>query len=159
MSSVHSNGWSEAGQVRPASGCIEFARGSHEDRFDDNNLLSRGQKIRIDVAADDKVPIEIHSGQIRPHHGRTIRGSGPNTTGDRRIACVIRYVDTDVAQEVGEKDDAMPVRSIDRPGHFTDFAPPRGNFTSESLALHDEIRSAQAKVMMKGTRNAKGLCA
>lgn len=158
--------WLALSPATPASGCMDFVKGSHknpilphEDTFDENNLLSRGQEIRVDIADEQKVPIEIHPGQISLHHGLTIHGSGPNTSDDRRIACVIRYINPDVAQEVGEKDYAMLVRGADRPGHFINFAPPRGNFTPESLALYDEIRSAQSKVMMKGTRNAKGLYA
>ena len=64
----------------------------HHDTFDDGNLLSRGQEVIADVGAADKTAIEIHPGQISLHHGLTIHGSGPNTTDDRRIACVIRYI-------------------------------------------------------------------
>ena len=93
------------------------------------------------------------------HHGLTIHGSGPNTTDDRRIACVIRYINPDVMQEVGARDYAMMARGVDRKGHFIHFAPPRNNFDAKSLVLYDEIRSMQATVTMKDAKNEKGLYA
>ena len=57
----------------------------HEDTFDGDNLLSRGQEIRVDVAEEDKVSMELQPGEISFHHGLTIHGSGPNSSDDRRI--------------------------------------------------------------------------
>ncbi|HBP60107.1 MAG TPA: phytanoyl-CoA dioxygenase [Alphaproteobacteria bacterium] len=158
--------WLALSASTPASGCMDFVRASHKnpilphnDTFDDENLLSRGQEVTAKVDAADKTPIEIHPGQISMHHGLTIHGSGPNTTGDRRIACVIRYINPDVVQQVGQRDYAMMARGVDRNGHFIHFAPPRSEFQPESLALYDEIRDMQATVTMQGTRNDKGMYA
>ena len=149
-----------------ASGCMDFVTGSHRnpilphaDTFSDDNLLSRGQEVKVDVADEDKVAIEIMPGEISLHHGLTIHGSGPNTSDDRRIAAVVRYVTPEVAQEVADKDYAMLVRGADRTGNFINYAPPRANFTPESLAIYDEIRKAQATATMAGTSNSRGLYA
>ena len=148
------------------SGCMEFARGSHknailphEDTFDDNNLLSRGQEVQVDVAPEDRVPIELMPGQISLHHGLTVHGSGPNSSDDRRIAAVVRYCTPEIAQQVADKDYGMLVRGADRTGNFVNIAPPRAPFAPEALALYDEIRAAQAQATMKGTGNTKGLYA
>ena len=158
--------WLALSPATTSSGCMEFVAGSHknailphEDTFDDNNLLSRGQEVKVDVAPEDRVPIELMPGQISLHHGLTIHGSGPNTSDDRRIAAVVRYCTPEIAQQVAEKDYAMLVRGADRTGNFINIAPPRAPFTPESLALYDEIRAAQAQATMKGTDNAKGLYA
>ena len=152
--------WIALSPATPASGCMDFVAGSHknailphEDSFDPNNLLSRGQEVKVDVAPEDKTAIEIHPGQMSLHHGLTIHGSGPNTSDDRRIACVVRYVRPDVAQEVGARDFAMPARGEDRHGNFIHVSPPTTAFAPEALALYEEIRVAQAQVMMK---DAKG---
>ncbi len=149
--------WIALSPSTPASGCMDFVRGSHknailphEDSFDANNLLSRGQEIRVDVAPEDKVAIEIHPGQMSLHHGLTIHGSGPNTSDDRRIALVVRYCRPDVAQEVGDVDYAMPARGTDTLGNFRHVAAPTAPFTPEALALYEDIRAAQAQVMMRG---------
>ena len=123
--------WIALSPSTPASGCMKFVKASHknpilphEDSFDANNLLSRGQEIKVDVAPADRVPIEIHPGQMSLHHGLTIHGSGPNTSGDQRIAAVVRYITPEVAQQVADKDYAMLVRSADRSGNFIKYAPP-----------------------------------
>ena len=153
--------WIALSPSTPASGCMDFVRGSHknailphEDTFDANNLLSRGQEIRVDVAPEDKVAIEIHPGQMSLHHGLTIHGSGPNTSDDRRIALVVRYCRPDVAQEVGDIDYAMPARGTDTLGNFRHVPAPEAPFTPEALALYEEIRTAQAQVMMRGATGA-----
>ncbi len=153
--------WIALSPSTPASGCMDFVRGSHknailphEDTFDDNNLLSRGQEIRVDVAPEDKVAIEIHPGQMSLHHGLTIHGSGPNTSDDRRIALVVRYCRPDVAQEVGDIDYAMPARGTDTLGNFRHVPAPKTPFSAESLALYEKIRAAQAQVMMRGAKGA-----
>ena len=158
--------WIALSPSTPASGCMDFVRGSHrnailphEDTFDANNLLSRGQEVRVDVAPGDRVPIEIHPGQMSLHHGLTIHGSGPNTSDDRRIAAVVRYVTPEVAQQVADRDYAMLARGVDRTGNFINYTPPRGLFDAASLTLYEEIRRAQAQAMMKGATEAGELYA
>ena len=150
--------WIPFSPSTPASGCMNFVRGSHrnpilphEDTFDSNNLFSRGQEVQVDVADKDRVAIEIHPGQMSLHHGLTIHGSGPNTSDDRRIALVVRYCRPDVAQEVGDTDYAMPARGTDALGNFVHTPVPKENFSSQALELYEEIRRAQAKVMMRGS--------
>ena len=147
--------WIPLSSATPASGCMDFVRGSHknpilphEDTFDDNNLLSRGQEVKVDVDPADKVAIEIHPGQMSLHHGLTIHGSGPNTSDDRRIACVVRYIRPDMTQEQAEEDFAMLARGEDRFGNFTHIAAPKKNFAPEAVALYDHIRQIQAQVYM-----------
>ncbi len=149
--------WIALSPATTASGCMDFVTGSHknpilphEDTFDDNNLLSRGQEIRVDVAPEDKVAAELQPGQMSLHHGLMIHGSGPNVSDDRRIAVAIRYCTPQIAQEVAAKDYAILARGADRTGNFINFTPPRAPFTPESLALYDEIRKAQATALMDG---------
>lgn len=158
--------WLSLSPATPASGCMDFVRGSHknailphDDTFDDNNMLSRGQEVRVDVADEDKVPIEIHPGQMSLHHGLTIHGSGPNTTDDRRIAAVIRYCTPEISQQVADEDYAILARGADRFGNFRSFPAPTANFTAEALSHYDDIRAAQAKAMMSGAKKKGSLYA
>lgn len=158
--------WLSLSPATPASGCMDFVQGSHknailphEDTFNENNLLSRGQEVKVDVAENDKVPIEIHPGQISLHHGLTIHGSGPNTTDDRRIAAVIRYCTPEISQQVADEDYAILVRGEDRHGNFKSFAPPSENFGAAALAQYDRIRLAQSKAMMSGAKKKGSLYA
>lgn len=153
--------WIALSPATPASGCMEFVAASHknailehEDTFDPNNLLSRGQEVKADVRDTDKTAIEIHPGQMSLHHGLTIHGSGPNTTSDRRIACVVRYIRPDMSQKVGGKDYAMHARGTDTHGNFNHVPAPEQAFAPEALALYDDIRAEQSRVMMKGAKGS-----
>ena len=149
--------WIALSEVNQESGCMQFVAGSHnhqilphEDTFSENNLLSRGQEIQVEVKEEEKTDIVLASGQVSLHHGRTIHGSGPNSSDDRRIGFVIRYVNPKVMQEVAQKDYAMLVRGADRAQHFIHYAPPRTLFAPEHLALYEEMREAQKQAMMAG---------
>lgn len=149
--------WVALSPVSQASGCMDFVRASHknaildhEDTFDANNLLSRGQEVKVDVDPADRTPIELHPGEMSLHHGLTIHGSGPNTSDDRRIGCVIRYIRPDMAQTVGARDFVMAARGEDTHGNFEHVPRPSALFSPESLAIYEDIRLEQAKTMMKG---------
>lgn len=158
--------WIPLSPATPQSGCMDFVAGSHknailehEDTFDKDNLLSRGQEVKVDVTDDDKTAIEIHPGQMSLHHGLTIHGSGPNQSDDRRIALVIRYIRPDMSQQVGEKDYAMLARGTDTHGNFIHVPEPKADFAPDALALYDEIRAAQSKVMMKDAKGTNAMYA
>ena len=161
---IRDRAWIALSPATSASGCMDFVTGSHtnpilphDDTYDDNNLLSRGQEIQVDVADDDKVAAELQPGQMSLHHGLMIHGSGPNISDDRRIAVAIRYCTPQIAQEVAAKDYAILARGADRTGNFINFAPPDAPFTPASLALYDEIRTVQAAALMEGaTDDTKG---
>lgn len=149
--------WVALSPATKASGCMDFVRASHKnpilphkDSFDDNNLLSRGQEVAVEIDEADKTPIVLQPGQMSLHHGLTIHGSGPNSSNERRIGCVIRYIRPDMEQRVGTKDYVMAARGEDRFGHFVHAPAPHVNFDAESLAVYDEIRVEQSKTMMKG---------
>ena len=158
--------WLALSPATRASGCMDFVRGSHknpilphEDTFREDNLLSRGQEIRVDVDDKDKAAVEIQPGKVSLHHGPTIHGSGPNTGDDRRIALVVRYCRSEIKQQVAERDYAILARGVDRFGRFSHFLPPEAPFSAPNLALYDETRAMQAKATMAGTNNKRGLYA
>ncbi|SFL12371.1 phytanoyl-CoA dioxygenase family protein [Shimia haliotis] len=156
--------WIALSPATVQSGCMDFVKGSHKnpilphaDSHGENNLLSRGQEVAVDIAAEDKTAIELHPGQMSLHHGLTIHGSGPNASDDRRIGFVVRYIKPEIAQEVADKDFAMLARGADRIGNFIHVAPPQTAFAPQSLALYEEIRTAQAAALMKGSKDTKRL--
>ncbi|MGI9391467.1 MAG: phytanoyl-CoA dioxygenase family protein [Boseongicola sp.] len=158
--------WIALSPATSASGCMDFVAGSHknailphEDTFADDNLLSRGQEVAVDIAEGDKSSIELRPGEMSLHHGLTIHGSGPNTSDDRRIGLVVRYIRPDMKQQVGDKDYAMMARGEDRHGNFIHVPEPEENFSPDSLQLYDEIRDAQARVMMRGSAKSSDIYA
>jgi hypothetical protein len=85
----------------------------HEDTFDQNNLLTRGQEIAVNVDEEKAVFVELKPGQASLHHALLFHGSEPNRSDDRRIGLAIRYIPTHLKQAVGQKDWATLVRGKD----------------------------------------------
>ncbi len=158
--------WIALSPATVASGCMDFVAGSHknpilphDDTFSENNLLSRGQEIAVDVADSDKTHIELAPGQMSLHHGLTIHGSGPNSSDDRRIGIAIRYLNPNAQQEVAERDFAMMARGADMSGNFLHYMPPTQNFDPRALKLYDTIRKEQLKALTKGAKQDVALYA
>ena len=158
--------WLALSDVTIQTGCMDFVKGSHKnpilphkDSMDENNLLSRGQEIAVDVANEDKVAIELAPGQLSLHHGLTIHGSGPNTGDDRRIGVAIRYLSPHIKKQAGGKDFAIPARGDYLAGNFKVYSVPDHDFAPEALKLYDEIRDVQTAVMMAGANDNSGIYA
>ena len=91
------------------NGCMRMLPGSHkenlkthEQKFDENNLLTRGQTIS-DVPLDKTEPIILKAGQVSLHHPLIVHGSGLNQSKDKRIGFVIQsYIGTNVNQVIGK---------------------------------------------------------
>ena len=149
--------WVALSDVNAASGCMRFIPCSHKqqilphrDTFGEDNLLSRGQEIAVDVDEDKAHLIELTPGQVSFHHGRMFHASGPNTTGSPRIGLAIRYITPAVRQQVAKRDYAMVVRGIDESGNWISVAPPSTNFQPAYLDLHKRVRLEQLEALAQG---------
>ena len=154
--------WVALSPATTASGCMKFVPGSHteslvphRDTFADNNLLSRGQEIAVEVDEEDAVAAELQPGQMSLHHGRLFHASGPNTSDDRRIGLVIRFIRPDTP--AAGKDFAMLMRGADRVGNRISVVPPPGSFTQEKLALYEEGLALQAAYLSEGIEDGRAL--
>ncbi len=124
------------------SGCMKFVPGSHKqaivehiDTYADNNLLSRGQEIAVEVREEEGVAAELQPGQASMHHGHLFHSSGPNSTDDRRIGSAIRYIKPSMKQKTGDRPLVALVSGEDRFGNFTIAGPPRGRLSKEDFEL------------------------
>ena len=101
--------WLAVTDSNEKNGCMRMLPGSHKDslkyheqKFDENNLLTRGQTIE-NVSFDKTDPIILKAGEISLHHPLTVHGSGLNYSDDRRIGFVIQsYIGTNVNQIIGK---------------------------------------------------------
>ena len=101
--------WVAVTDATEKNGCMRMLSGSHKDnlkhheqKFDKNNLLTRGQTI-TDVPLDKTDPVILEAGQMSLHHPTIVHGSGLNNSNDRRIGFVIQsYIGTDVNQVIGK---------------------------------------------------------
>jgi len=145
--------WVALSATTQANGAMQFVKSSHtrgtfvhQDTYDDNNILHRGQAIADDFDPASIARMELAAGQASLHHGWTVHSSGPNTTGDRRVGIVMNYLKPSVRQVVGDFETATLVRGEDRYGNFktepkceTDFAPANVAFQLEMERRKREV--------------------
>ena len=101
------------------NGCMRMWSGSHKDdlkehdqKFNEGNLLTRGQTVK-NVPKDKTTPLILKAGQMSLHHPTVVHGSDINKSNDRRIGFVIQsYISTNVKQILG-KNSVQLARGID----------------------------------------------
>jgi non-heme Fe2+,alpha-ketoglutarate-dependent halogenase len=125
------------------SGCMRVVPGTHKDgimahkeTWAQDNLLSRGQEIAVDVDLDKVVDVVLKPGEMSLHHVDIAHNSEPNRSAQRRIGFAIRYVGAHVKQAGGVRDKAMLVRGEDRWHHFDHEEGGTGEFLPADMARH-----------------------
>ena len=101
-------GWLAVTDANEENGCMRMLKGSHkkdlkfhDQKFDENNLLTRGQTIE-NVPINETTPVILKAGQLSLHHPTIIHGSGLNKSKERRIGFAIQsYIGTNVDQVLG----------------------------------------------------------
>ena len=144
------------------SGCMRFVPGSHKkqavphlDTFDDNNLLSRGQEIAVEVDENEGVDVVLQTGQASLHHGHLFHASGPNTSGDRRIAAAIRYIQPSMKQRGGERLLVAQVSGEDNFGHFDIAGAPKERLSDPDFVLCAKDSATKQSVLYEGATTDK----
>lgn len=146
--------WVALSDASSTSGCMRFVAASHHtsvehaDTFADDNLLTRGQEVQIEVDESTATDIELAPGQASLHHGQVLHASHPNRSNDRRIGLAIRYVATSMQQAPGGEMAAMLVRGEDKHGNFQHCKQPGGLMREEDIEHWQSIAGARNSVMM-----------
>ena len=91
------------------NGCMRMWSGSHKDnlkehdqKFNEGNLLTRGQTVK-NVPEEKTTSLILEAGQMSLHHPTVVHGSELNKSNDRRIGFVIQsYIGTNVKQVLGK---------------------------------------------------------
>lgn len=146
---------------RVESGCMRVVPGTHTldqlphvDTFAENNLLTRGQEIAVEVDEDRAVDVELEPGEMSLHHVRIVHGSGPNGSDTPRFGFAIRYIPTHVRQR-GGRTTAQLVRGVDRYGHFDPEPRPEADFDDAARAFHAEA-AARVEAVLYATADEPG---
>ncbi|HEX2543129.1 MAG TPA: phytanoyl-CoA dioxygenase family protein [Caldimonas sp.] len=140
------------------SGCMQVVPGTHlaqvphEDRFDDANLLSRGQEVAVKVDPATVVDVELQPGQMSLHHVLLFHGSEPNRSARPRIGFAIRYVPTHVRQLSPIRDSALLVRGSDTFGHFEAERSPEADLHPDAVARHGAVIDRQLRILYAGAQ-------
>ena len=148
--------WIALSDATEKTGPMKFIVGSHkeevrehQDTFEANNLLSRGQVINGTVDESRVVLAPLKAGEMSLHHVRTIHGSDPNRTSDRRIGMVLRYCATHVRQ-TKLRDTAVLVKGVDTFGNFDLLQGPDEDLGADEVDRQtDALRRMQRAIHSK----------
>tara|TARA_B100000809_G_scaffold264251_1_gene319588 strand:- start:1053 stop:1880 length:828 start_codon:yes stop_codon:yes gene_type:complete len=92
----------ENGCMRMYSGTHKEGLKVHNEKFNDKNLLTRGQTVE-NVPIEQTEPVILKAGQMSLHHPKIVHGSDINRSNKRRIGFVIQsYIGTNVEQVIGK---------------------------------------------------------
>ena len=155
--------WVSLGRTDLDSGCMRFVPGSHtkrlvqhNDTFAENNLLSRGQEIAVDVDDSEGVDVILKPGQASLHHGHLFHASGPNKSPNRRVGVAIRYIKPSMKQSNGYKSLVTRVAGEDKFNHFNTVGSPRGWLSEDDFKLCAIDSESKREILYKGAKTSQG---
>jgi non-haem Fe2+, alpha-ketoglutarate-dependent halogenase len=144
--------WIAFSESTPDNGCMRVIPATHrgpilpqEETYAENNVLSRGQEISVDVDESKAVDLILRPGQMSLHHIGLVHGSKPNESAKPRIGLAVRYISTEVVQDVTVKQCATLVRGKDEFKNFQVVAPP----DDDQVSAQDEQRREDALSRMR----------
>jgi non-heme Fe2+,alpha-ketoglutarate-dependent halogenase len=129
------------------NGCMRVVAGSHtrpimphRETYAEDNLLSRGQEVQVDVKEEDATDVVLRAGEMSLHHVNIIHGSNPNRSAGRRVGFAIRFT-TPATRQAGERPVAVLARGRDDHHHFELLdEPPSGSIED---GIEAQARSAR----------------
>ncbi len=151
------NVWVALSPANSTSGCMSVLPGSHlqpplphDDRYHQDNMLTRGQEIAVNVDPSKTVRMPLQPGEFSLHDIRIAHGSGPNRSDDRRIGFSVQYMPTCTRQVKTDVDFAALVRGEDRFGHFRLSPPPTQAMDVDAVATHELASAATHEILYQG---------
>ena len=145
------------------NGCMSMIPGSHKhgvaehaDTFGKDNILTRGQTIE-GVDESRAVDLVLEPGQMSFHHMRTVHGSKPNRSKDRRIGFTIQPYMMPEMRQVISPTMAQLVRGEDPYGHFEGAPRPQTSMAPESVAWRDRNNAQWAEILYEGADQRRNL--
>ena len=139
------------------NGCMRMWSGSHKDslknhdqKFNEGNLLTRGQTVK-NVPQKETVPIILSAGQMSLHHPTVVHGSDLNKSNDRRIGFVIQsYIGTNVKQVLG-KNSVQLARGIDEFNYHEKIGRPQKLLDKKDIILKKKENDNLQEIFYSGS--------
>ena len=139
------------------NGCMRMWSGSHKDnlkehdqKFNEGNLLTRGQTVK-NVPKEKTTPLILEAGQMSLHHPTVVHGSDLNESNDRRIGFVIQsYIGTNVKQVLG-KNSVQLARGVDRFNYHEIIGRPKNLLDAKDIKLKKLENDNLQEIFYKGS--------
>ncbi len=151
-----SNASEEAGCMRVLPGSHKGRVLAHEDRYDESNLLTRGQEVSEAIDESQAVHMPLTPGQMSLHSVRLAHASSPNNSQDRRIGVSLHYMPTCARQIMSDWDSAALVRGKDEFGNFEHTPVPARDFAEDAVAFHQRASGAVRDILYHGAEKRTG---
>jgi ectoine hydroxylase-related dioxygenase (phytanoyl-CoA dioxygenase family) len=139
------------------NGCMRMWAGSHKEnlkqhdqKFNEGNLLTRGQTVK-DVPREETTPLILTPGQMSLHHPTVVHGSDLNKSDDRRIGFVIQsYIGTNVKQVLG-KNGVQIARGNDNYNFHQIIERPKSLMDENDLKIKKQENDNLQEIFYKGS--------
>ncbi|MDC0151177.1 phytanoyl-CoA dioxygenase family protein [Candidatus Pelagibacter sp.] len=139
------------------NGCMRMWSGSHKNslkdhdqKFNEGNLLTRGQTVK-NVPKDKTTSLILEAGQMSLHHPTVVHGSDLNKSNDRRIGFVIQsYIATNVKQVLG-RNSVQLARGIDEFNHHKKIGRPEKLLDKNDIKLKKQENDNLQEIFYKGS--------
>ena len=139
------------------NGCMRMWSGSHKNnlkdhdqKFNEGNLLTRGQTVK-NVPYEELIPVVLNAGQMSLHHPAVVHGSDLNRSNDRRIGFVIQsYIGTNVKQILG-KNSVQLARGVDNFNFHEKIKRPNLLMGQDDIILKKKENDNLHKIFYKGS--------
>jgi non-heme Fe2+,alpha-ketoglutarate-dependent halogenase len=138
--------WVALAASNEENGCLQVMPRTHKtalpqiETYAEDNALSRGQEIAIEVDETKAVNIVLRPGEMSLHHIGVAHASKANNSEFPRIGIAIRYIATEVVQDGTERQIALLVRGKDEYGHFEIVDAPREGANTEAIRAEADRR-------------------
>ena len=149
--------WVAITDANEENGCMRMWAGSHKgdlqkhnQKFDKNNLLTRGQTVE-NVPINETIPVILNAGQMSLHHPSIVHGSGLNKSNDRRIGFVIQsYIGTNVDQVLG-KIYVQQARGVDKFKYHEHVERARDLMSQNGIKIRKKANEELSKIFYSGS--------
>ena len=139
------------------NGCMRMWSGSHidnlkehDEKFNEGNLLTRGQTVK-NVPKEKTTPLILNAGQMSLHHPTVVHGSDLNTSDDRRIGFVIQsYIGTNVKQILGQNSVQL-ARGVDEFNYHEKIERPMSLLNENDLEIKKKENKNLQDIFYKGS--------
>ncbi len=122
----------------------------HDQKFNEGNLLTRGQTVN-NVPKEKTTPLILKAGQMSLHHPTVVHGSDLNKSNDRRIGFVIQsYIGTNVKQVLG-RNSVQLARGIDEFDYHEKIGRPKYLLNKDDLKIKKKENDNLQDIFYKGS--------
>ena len=139
------------------NGCMRMWSGSHKnnlkkhnEKFNQGNLLTRGQTVQ-NVPKEKTTSLVLTAGQMSLHHPTVVHGSDLNKSNDRRIGFVIQsYIGPNVKQVLG-RNGVQLARGIDKFKYHEQINRTKSLMSKDGITLKKRENEYLQEIFYKGS--------